>query len=237
MIKTIFKRTEKKYQLSKHLQESFKETMIPYMKKDEHENSIITNIYFDNESYDVIRDSIEMPIYKEKLRIRCYEKLCDDATVFFEIKKKYDKVVYKRRQEMKFSDVKRYLNEGIFEEIDSQIMREIDHIRKLKNLKPCVMISYEREAFFGNDDDDFRVTFDKNIECVKCDEALIPISEKVKTLGDDPCMMEVKTNGGWPMWLTRFMSENKVFHKRYSKYGEYYKKYLYKEVLGGKKNA
>lgn len=237
MTKTIFKRTEKKYQLSRRMQESFKKEMQPYMKEGEYENNLITNIYFDNDSYDVIRDSIEMPIYKEKVRLRCYEKLEDDATVFFEIKKKLDGVVYKRRMQMTFAQAKRYLSEGIFEEIDSQIMREIDYVIRLKKLSPKVIITYEREAFYGNEDDDFRITFDKNICCGKCDKSLNQISETQTTLGDDPCIMEVKTNGGWPMWLARFMSENKIFHKRYSKYGEYYKKHLYKEILGGKKNA
>ncbi len=45
----------------------------------------------------VFRHSIEKPAYKEKLRIRSYSQATPDSTVFVELKKKYEKVVYKRR--------------------------------------------------------------------------------------------------------------------------------------------
>lgn len=45
----------------------------------------------------LIRRSIEKPVYKEKLRIRGYGDINPDSPVFVELKKKYKKVVYKRR--------------------------------------------------------------------------------------------------------------------------------------------
>ena len=49
----------------------------------------ISNIYYDTENDQLIRASIEKPVYKEKLRLRAYgtPELTDN--VFVEIKKKY----------------------------------------------------------------------------------------------------------------------------------------------------
>ncbi len=57
--------------------------------------------YLDTPDYELIRTSIEKPVYKEKVRLRCYGGSIDDSsTVFVEIKKKFESVVYKRRVEM-----------------------------------------------------------------------------------------------------------------------------------------
>lgn len=40
-------------------------------------------------------------------------------------------------------------------------MRELDYsMHRYDNLAPSIMISYEREAFYGKQDKDFRMTFD-----------------------------------------------------------------------------
>ena len=94
---TVFKRYELKYMLTIAQKEKILEAIAPYMKLDKYGRTVIRNIYFDTENYRLIRRSIEKPAYKEKLRIRSYSQATSDSTVFVELKKKYDKVVYKRR--------------------------------------------------------------------------------------------------------------------------------------------
>ena len=52
---------------------------------------------------------MEHPLYKEKLRLRSYGVADADTTVFVELKKKYDSVVYKRRIDMTEAEADRYL--------------------------------------------------------------------------------------------------------------------------------
>ena len=94
---TVFKRYELKYMLTLEQKEKILEAMSPYMQLDKYERTTIRNIYFDTENYRLIRRSIEKPAYKEKIRIRSYAQATADSTVFVELKKKYEKVVYKRR--------------------------------------------------------------------------------------------------------------------------------------------
>ena len=51
----------------------------------------------DYREYLLIQRSMEHPVYKEKLRLRSYGTADKDTTVFVELKKKYESVVYKRR--------------------------------------------------------------------------------------------------------------------------------------------
>ena len=94
---TVFKRYELKYMLTYEQKEKILEAMAPYMKLDKYGRTTIRNIYFDTDDYRLIRRSIEKPAYKEKLRIRSYSQATEESTVFAELKKKYEKVVYKRR--------------------------------------------------------------------------------------------------------------------------------------------
>ena len=92
---TVFKRYELKYMLTLEQKEKILKAMSPYMELDKYGRTTIRNIYFDTDDYRLIRRSIEKPVYKEKLRIRSYSQAEPQGTVFVELKKKYEKVVYK----------------------------------------------------------------------------------------------------------------------------------------------
>lgn len=68
----IFKRVEKKYLLSEDKYNRLLERLEPYMQLDEYGLHTICNIYYDTPDYDLIRTSIDKPVYKEKLRLRSY---------------------------------------------------------------------------------------------------------------------------------------------------------------------
>lgn len=92
-----FKRYEIKYLLTQAQKEEILRAMAPYMKLDKYGRTTIRNIYFDTDSYRLIRRSLEKPAYKEKLRVRSYQTASGEDPVFVELKKKYQSVVYKRR--------------------------------------------------------------------------------------------------------------------------------------------
>ena len=92
----IFKRYEKKYLLNT---EQYNDAL----------NMLSLNTVSDTPDFRIIRKSIEKPVYKEKLRLRCYGKPSDKSTCFLEIKKKFKGVVYKRRIATDYIDGYNYL--------------------------------------------------------------------------------------------------------------------------------
>lgn len=223
MKQMIFKRCEYKYILTQTQKKKVLEAMKPYMELDEYGRDIIRNIYYDTDNYRLIRRSIEKPIYKEKLRLRCYRTISEKDMVYVELKKKYESIVYKRRMQLPYSIAMECIEKKCPIPDDTQISREIDYFcTYYETLKPRVYISYEREAFYAFDGSDFRVTFDENImyrtEALSLAEE--PGGEPV--LDTELTLMEIKCSSGFPMWMARCLSENKIMKTSFSKYGTAY---------------
>lgn len=233
----VFQRYELKYILSDIQTNKLKELMKSKMSPDAYGNSVICNIYFDTPSYLLIRNSIDKPVYKEKIRFRSYGIITDSDKAFLEIKKKYRSIVYKRRITITEKELIEKLSEK--QEIaKSQIGREIDYCFNLyKELEPKIFISYEREAFYGIDDSNFRMTFDKNIIWRNYDLTLTKGIYGEKILDDNMSILEVKTATAIPLWLAKFFSENKIYKTSFSKYGTIYEKIYFERMKGEKESA
>lgn len=230
---SIFKRYEVKYMLTLEQKEKILRAMDPYMAMDKYGRTAIRNVYFDTDNYRLIRRSVEKPAYKEKLRIRSYRKAEPGSPVFVELKKKYDSVVYKRRISLPEAQAMDWICCGGSTKPESQIAREIDYfLFYYQTLHPTVFLSYEREAFFYRGGGDFRVTFDDTI--LARQEALSLETELWGTplLEDGKVLMEIKTSGGIPLWMTRVLTEERIFKTSFSKYGNAYQKMIFPNRKG-----
>lgn len=231
----IFQRAELKFLINDRQKAVIEQELLRYMERDPYcgENGcyMIYNLYFDTENDAIIRKSLQKPYYKEKLRLRSYRSpLCDEDEVFLELKKKIGGVVSKRRATVTKKEADSFLKSGVFltglAYTDKQVLREIGEFLSRYAVKPKVYLSYERTAYFGKEDREFRVTFDQNI---------ITRREKVNfTDGDfgselldgDQVLMEVKVDGAMPLWFARLLSERKLYKTGFSKYGEEYRRYV-----------
>lgn len=217
---TTFKRYELKYLLTMQEKEKILRAMVGRMKLDRYGRTAIRNIYFDTNTFLLIRRSLEKTVYKEKLRIRSYKKAEFDDDVFVELKKKYDSVVYKRRLVLPENQAMAAFGGGTPLPVKSQIADEIEYFREYYgNLRPTVFISYEREAFYSVDGGDFRVTFDENILYRKHDFSLGSEIYGEPLLQSNQTLMEIKTSGGIPLWMTEALTQNRIFKTSFSKYG------------------
>ena len=105
----VFKRYEIKYLITREQKRVILDAMAPYMEPDSFGRSTVRNIYFDTDDYILARHSIAKPDFKEKLRIRSYRRADEDSTVFVELKRKFDHVVYKRRMGMPEGDAMKWM--------------------------------------------------------------------------------------------------------------------------------
>jgi hypothetical protein len=233
----VFKRYEYKYLLTREQVAMLKREMEGHMQADKYGNSTICNIYFDTPDYLLIRRSIEKPNYKEKLRLRSYGVCDHNKMVFPELKKKCDGVVYKRRLEMSECDAMSCLC-GITPLPDTQIGREIAYcFTRYKGLRPMMFLSYERQAFYGIDDGDFRMTLDKNILWRDYDLSLCKGVYGNRIVEPDQVLLEVKVSASIPLWLIQFLDKNKIYKTSFSKYGRAYTAKLTEKVKQGGLNC
>lgn len=227
----VFKRYELKYILTQSQKEQIVKAMAPYMKLDEYGRTTIRNVYYDTDDYRLIRKSIEQPVYKEKLRVRSYKQATGGSTVFVELKKKYQSVVYKRRLALAENEAVDWLNRDTPCPVSSQISNEIDYcLDYYESLHPVAFISYEREAYYALDESDFRVTFDDTILFRDHDITLEAPVGGEHILPKGLVLMEIKCSGGIPLWMTELLSKYGISKTSYSKYGSAYRNLIFQKM-------
>jgi len=240
MTQMTFKRYELKYMLTRRQAALLKQAMQGHMELDRFGHSTIRNIYLDTDNYRLVRRSIEKPMYKEKLRVRAYSQAGADDEVFVELKKKFDGVVYKRRLTLPHRQAMDALEGGARLPAIGQIAREIESFRDFygPTLKPAMFLSYEREAYYPVDGEDFRLTLDDNILWRTDHIDLGASCWGSSLLRADQVLMELKTPGGIPLWMVRFLTEHSIRRISFSKYGTAYRQLLaVNHSMGGKRYA
>ena len=223
----IFKRVEKKYLLNGSQRKAFMERLEGRTEEDVYGKYSISNIYFDTADNELIRESLNKPVYKEKLRLRSYGTPKDGDKVFLEMKKKWKGVVYKRRVEFPYRVAMDYIEKGIYpKEYDCQILKEIDYMIKYHGLRPDTFLAYDRRAYVVSEDKNIRFTIDERIRSRKYDLRLSDGDKGKLLMDDDMSLLEIKAPGALPTWFVQIMSELEIFSTSFSKFGRVYQEGL-----------
>lgn len=232
MHEQVFNRIEKKYLITKAQKNRLLKTIKKNTEKDAYYRSEVYNLYFDNDNYDLIMQSIDKPVFKEKLRARSYGGY---DRVFLEIKTKLKdengNIGYKRRVMITRQEFVEFIQNNITltdlaertqnNNNNIQIAREIDHLFQLFSLKPKILITYNRESYKGKDG--LRITFDdklrfrdKKLDFIKGKRDKIYFKDIKNTI------MEIKAHGVLPLWLVEIMSSEHIYPQQFSKIGKVY---------------
>lgn len=223
MVQSVFERKEVKYIITAEQRRMMLDAMQGYMKPDQYGETTICNIYFDTDDNRIVRESIEKPLYKEKLRLRTYGVPSADSPAFIELKKKYEGIVYKRRETLPYAEAYAFLTERKRPSRDSQIMKEIDWtLGFYPGLAPAMALFYERVAYMGCEDPELRMTLDTRLRYRKDDLDLAMGSHGRMLMDDSMYIMEIKISEAMPLWMSAIMDRCKIFPGSYSKYGTAY---------------
>ena len=236
-VQYTFRRVEKKFILTREQFGILLPVIEKNMDKDIYGQYTISNLYYDTPVYDLIRRSIEKPIYKEKFRVRSYGVPGPEDTIFAEIKKKYKGIVYKRRIADTYEEIQSFIKEQKVLSADVQIQNEIQWFLKMYEPQAKVYIGYDRIAYAGKEGDDIRVTFDEKIRYREKDLDLRAGDYGEPIVPEDWIIMEVKVLKAIPLWLVKALSENQIYSNSFSKYGTCYQKFLSNKLFSGGKTA
>lgn len=254
---SVFERHEKKYMLDQKQFCQIRKELAGHMEPDRYGSYTISNIYYDTDDYGLIRNSLEKPVYKEKLRVRSYGVPGDNDPVFVEIKKKYDGVVYKRRISLPKAVADRCLTEaqegsrepggdggtraasacGSFagavgkNSPDYQIACELDWFIRYYRPHPAVYLAYDRTAYFSRETPGLRITFDTGIRFRQERLDLSSGDEGQRLQEENQVLMEIKIPGTMPLWLAQILGRLRIYPVSYSKYGTCYRECLSGELI------
>lgn len=243
MEEKVFDRVEKKYLITRYDKRELIKLIRKNMSKDSYHKSTVFNIYFDNDNFDLITQSIDWVDFKEKIRARSYEGY---DRVFMEVKTKIharaknepddeneENIGYKRRVMITHSDfddlishratLEKLASHSLETKHDLQIAREIDYLITHFDLKPQILISYHRESY--KDEQGLRITFDEGLKYRTTNLSLNKEKhDKIYFEDNHNIIMEVKANGVLPLWLVKKLSSRKLYPQQFSKVGKVYER-------------
>lgn len=220
MAQEVFRRREEKYVLTPEQQTALLDMIEPYLRKEHYFKGTNCSLYFDTDDWYLLLRSLEKPLYREKVRVRSYGVPNLNDTVFLEIKKKFKKIGSKRRVPVKLADLYNYLDgHGTLKTDNPQIEAELDYCFQHYQLKPKLMIIYDRLSYCGKDDATLRVTFDFNVRG-RADNLRLEQGDQGRPyFQHGEIVMEVKATHGYPMWFTQALSKLQLYPTSFTKYG------------------
>ncbi|MCU0371526.1 MAG: polyphosphate polymerase domain-containing protein [Bacteroidales bacterium] len=214
---------EFKYIVPVNQLEPFREAIRPYVEFDPYAASMkdheytVRSVYFDTSRFDYYFEKVDGYKVSKKIRIRGYNEKTGDDTVFMEIKRKFKEPIEKDRERLTFEVMKRLMaGEGSRAYGDVTDDHGVNGAGKFlfhvyrNNLKPVVLVIYEREAFFDRFKTDVRITIDKNLRSVAYPKVEDLYSEdKVVPAMKSSFILEVKFKDQFPGWMR--ISEYRAF--------------------------
>ena len=220
----VMKRYELKYLMDDFQTEFLTDKLKGHMEPDEYGLSSIASLYYDTPDHRLIRESIEKPAYKEKIRLRSYGVATDDSPVYLELKRKADGIVYKRRVTTSIPKAEEFF-EGVSDLGPcGQISTELKYFRDYyRTLIPSCLIIYDRIAYY-EPGGELRLTIDRRPRYRMDEMDLTGSMEGELLLPEGHSILEIKVQSSVPLWLTQILSEGKIYKSSFSKYGEAYKK-------------
>lgn len=200
----------------------------PFAKGKKDNQYVVRSIYYDTTHFDFYHEKIDGIKIRKKLRIRSYDQSSGNKIIFLEIKNKYDNFIGKNRSPLNYENVVELLktrqlepyiltNNGYTKSIEDG-ERFLHHFYK-DDLKPIILVVYDREAYFSKFDKSLRITLDKKIRFLE-KPSLDHLYEvnNLKVAMTNHFVLEVKFDNGYPRWLQDIVVEFRLTRRSVSKY-------------------
>ena len=222
-------RVEYKYLVPQSKLPALRSSLQPYLELDVYSKLCASNaytvrsIYFDTPRLANYHDKIAGIKQRRKVRIRGYNSYADDAAIFLEIKRKNGPTINKARFRTDFEKIGNILGRN-----RKSHPQSIEQNRDLiafyyqvfsSQLKPVIKVIYEREAYFYHFNRELRITFDTNIRSSLSSNLHELYNERrVVPAFRNYFILEIKTSGEFPEWLTQVIGKFHLQNEALSKY-------------------
>ncbi len=178
----------------------------------------VKSLYFDNFQINSFYEKISGEYFRFKLRARYYNQNFNSINI--ELKKKENmtskKSVYRIQKEDLNEMIKgKFINYRTKTQINNEIKNHI----LLYNLKPAMLISYNREAFI-DEFSDTRITFDTDLKSSNQTKKFLcnDIDHYVPLLNNNEVILELKFSNELPIHIKSFFEKFNLNRMALSKY-------------------
>jgi hypothetical protein len=225
-------RLEYKYLIPVSMMEQIRNELIPYMNVDKYAGEkneyTVRSIYFDTPRMRYYFEKVEGQKIRKKVRLRSYNEYQPDKKVFLEIKRKNQGYIYKHRSIIQLKDADTFFQEHNPEDYiintgtngtSLEDAKMFLFYMKHENLRPSILITYDREPYTGKFTKDLRITFDKNLRFLThVDHYRLFEETDMNFALEGKTILEVKFRKSFPDWLRILLSRFSLQRMALSKY-------------------
>lgn len=225
-------RFEKKYRISEYKAQQIRHFVNQYLDLDEYGVSKpdlsyrVHSLYIDSATMKTYHDTINGTRNRYKLRLRYYEN-GSHHPVYFEIKRRFNNVIVKKRAKV-YRDVVPELLSGQMPVMDYLVDKTPENLEALEhfcnlvnqiNASPKIHVAYRREAYELENSNAVRVTFDREVysECETGFGLNTNMDQPISVFGNK-VILELKFTNRYPIWLQEL---TQLFHLRQDSAAKY----------------
>lgn len=223
-------RYEFKYFLTKSIAQEIKNHASKFMLLDSfaslHSNKsyLVRSIYFEDPFNSNFDEKINGYRIRKKFRLRFYDKKFENGPVFLETKGRNLERTYKTRVKLNLSDLEiikqqKFIHDLISKHPNSILMKDFVFEFYKKNLKPKILIDYDRQPYVNKHGLYFRLTFDQNLSCKKINNKLSKniLNDSIECKSGFT-ILEVKFERSIPLWFHRIIQSYNLRRQSISKF-------------------
>jgi hypothetical protein len=210
---TLSSRFECKYTVSPMLVDSIRQFIGPFVRPDPFAAQRpgyrypICSLYLDSANLHLYQQTVNGEKNRFKLRVRSYSD-DPDAAVFFEVKRKINNIVKKRRARLDRSQAQALLADrspAWGDHLPSELREDVGYFANhvaLTGARPVVKVRYVREAYESRGGDPVRVTLDTALmHCITLDDDIKHARGRWTHTPVDGVILELKFTDNFPSWI------------------------------------
>jgi hypothetical protein len=173
------------------------------------------SLYLDSPGLDLYRDTLNGSMNRYKLRLRYYDDK-PRSPVFFEVKRRLNSIIIKRRAGVRKTAVRELLSgqfplrDYLLDENDEEAfgdLQEFCRLQILNEARPTLYVGYMREAWENPLDNSVRVTMDRAVySAPNRGGELMAHSEQSLPVFGSTVILELKFTNRYPNWFNELVS-------------------------------
>ncbi|MFP4618336.1 MAG: polyphosphate polymerase domain-containing protein [Spirochaetaceae bacterium] len=216
-------RFERKYILDIQTYYRVRNAIAPFTKRDYFSRRaggkyLVRSIYYDTRDYRAWYEKEDGNFGRIKLRIRAYtenKEECDKVSV--ELKTKSGNSMKKYSSLIDYSQYEHFVKTGSWPSYEDETVCEFERLRRVRQLVPVCLVQYQREGFASFDRSPVRITMDHNVVSTR-GTSLFPEQPILKPHRPKRVILEIKTQGADPAWVTSLVKHQMLSLSANSKY-------------------
>ncbi len=185
----------------------------PYVAGKPDKKYTVRSLYFDDPALTHYYDKTEGMLHRAKFRLRTYSRdPAENCATFLEIKGRHNALVFKHRVPLvhgkrgEFAPGEQGVAKSIMERADKGPVLtrfEFEHARK--QLRPVMLIDYERRPYVSKYDAEFRLTLDEKLQGTSTKSLYPQPWDSSRSILLGYSVMEVKFRYHMPSWFHRII--------------------------------